>query len=434
MSQRFFLTKKDYQTLMLASLGAMLDIYDFVIFIFLLNELSQLFFPTDLPNWLVQLQSIGIFAAGFLVRPISGIIIGHFSDRLGRKKMFMFTIFVMALPTLCIGLLPTYQMIGIAAPLLLLTMRILQGIAIGGEIPSGWVFVAEHTPRQHRGLALGILTCGISGGSLLGALTLLYLKSTLDEQQMQDFGWRIPFIIGGIFGLITVYLRRYLAETPVFQQMVTKRELKDEWPIKTVIRYYWPASIACAIMTWSTASVVIAIILLLPMQLNVYMGLPGTLIFQANALATAMMVLGNVSFGYLNDRFGLMRTYLFSWLGIIITSYYFFSELNPNISHQQLILSYMVIGYFAGVTVTMPILGIALFPSSIRVSGISLAYNLSFALTSLITPMIITIWSRYNIMAPAYYLIIAAIVSILTGITSRKINPRKPHNIYNTHI
>lgn len=421
MPQAIFLSKQEYKTLALASLGAMLDIYDFVIFIFLLHELSDLFFPADLPFWIRQLESIGIFAAGFLVRPISGIIIGHFSDQLGRKKMFMFTILIMALPTLFIGLLPTYQIIGIGAPLLLLVMRLLQGIAIGGEIPSGWVFVAEHTHKHHTGLALGLLTCAISGGSLLGALVLLYLKSTLTNQQILEFGWRIPFIIGGIFGLITVYLRRYLAETPVFKRIMSQKAISNEWPLKVVLKNYLSASSLCAIMTWSTASVVIVVILLLPTQLRMTTGLADTLIFKANALATVMMVLGNISFGWLNDRFGLCKTYLFSWLGIIIASYYFFNHLNADIDQQLFILSYMLIGYFAGVTVTMPLLGIKLFPTAIRVSGISFAYNLSFAVTSLLTPIIITLWGRYTIMAPAYFLIIAAIISIAVGIIGTKL-------------
>lgn len=415
------LTKQDYKTLVLASLGAILDIYDFVIFIFLFKELGELFFPSDLPVWLIQLQNIGIFAAGFLVRPISGIIFGHFSDRLGRKKMFVLTILLMALPTLCIGLLPTYLMIGIAAPLLLLTMRIIQGIAIGGEIPSGWVFVAEHISKRHTGLGLGLLTCGISGGSLLGALILLYLKSSLNEQELLSFGWRIPFIIGGCFGLITVYLRRHLSETPVFKEIKATQRLAKRWPLKTVLKNYPLGCILSAIMTWSTASVVIIIILLLPMQLQVQFGLSSTLVFKANVLATLMMVIGNISLGWLNDRVSLRVTYFFSWLGVITTSYYFFNQLIPNISNYQLILNYMFIGYFAGVTVTMPLLSIRLFPSAVRVSGISFTYNLAFALTSLMTPVIVTLWYRFDPMAPAYYLIIASISSIAVGLITHKL-------------
>lgn len=135
------LTRRDLRTLGLSALGGTLEFYDFVVFVFFANVLGALFFPADLPDWMRQLQTLGIFAAGYLARPLGGIVIAHFGDILGRKRMFTLSIFLMSVPTLVIGLLPTYASIGIAAPLLLLAMRILQGAAIGGEMPgpgSSW--------------------------------------------------------------------------------------------------------------------------------------------------------------------------------------------------------------------------------------------------------------------------------------------------------
>ena len=142
------LTRRDYQTLALSALGGTLEFYDFVIYVFFATVLGGLFFPADMPDWLRMLQTFGIFAAGYLARPLGGIVIAHFGDTLGRKRMFTLSIFLMAAPTLVIGLLPTYASIGMAAPLLLLLMRVLQGAAIGGEMPGAWVFVAEHVPAQ----------------------------------------------------------------------------------------------------------------------------------------------------------------------------------------------------------------------------------------------------------------------------------------------
>ncbi|MFA7299917.1 MAG: MFS transporter, partial [Sideroxydans sp.] len=158
------------RTLALSALGGALEFYDFIIFIFFAAAISQLFFPPDMPDWLRQVQTFGIFAAGYLARPLGGIIMAHFGDLFGRKRMFMLSIFLMAVPTLTIGLLPTYAVIGIWAPLLLLAMRVLQGAAIGGEVPGAWVFVAEHVPPRHIGFACGTLTAGLTGGILLGSL------------------------------------------------------------------------------------------------------------------------------------------------------------------------------------------------------------------------------------------------------------------------
>ncbi len=162
------LNRQDYKTLTLAALGGALEFYDFIIFVFFAAVVGELFFPADIPEWLRQVQTFGIFAAGYLARPLGGIIMAHFGDLVGRKKMFTLSILLMALPTLAIGLLPTYASVGIVAPLLLLLMRILQGAAIGGEVPGAWVFVAEHVPEKRIGIACGTLTAGLTVGILLG--------------------------------------------------------------------------------------------------------------------------------------------------------------------------------------------------------------------------------------------------------------------------
>ena len=164
------LNRQDYKTLTLAALGGALEFYDFIIFVFFATVVGKLFFPADMPEWLRLMQTFGIFAAGYLARPLGGIVMAHFGDLLGRKKMFTLSIFMMAVPTLIMGLLPTYAQIGMWAPILLLLMRVIQGAAIGGEVPGAWVFVAEHVPPRHVGYACGTLTCGLTAGILLGSL------------------------------------------------------------------------------------------------------------------------------------------------------------------------------------------------------------------------------------------------------------------------
>ncbi len=134
------LKPQDYKTLALAALGGALEFYDFIIFVFFAAVIGEIFFPSDIPEWLRQLQTFAIFAAGYLARPLGGIIMAHFGDKVGRKKMFSLSILLMALPTLAMGALPGWDAIGLAAPLLMLLMRMLQGAAIGGEVPGAWVF------------------------------------------------------------------------------------------------------------------------------------------------------------------------------------------------------------------------------------------------------------------------------------------------------
>ena len=164
------LTTTELRTLSLASLGSALEFYDFVIFVFFTAVIGKLFFSESLPDWMRQIATFGIFGAGYLARPLGGIVIAHFGDTRGRKRMFTLSVLLMAIPTLLIGFLPTYRSIGIVAPLLLLAMRLMQGIAIGGEAPGGWVFVAEHARRGQVGFAVGLVTGGLSCGILLGSL------------------------------------------------------------------------------------------------------------------------------------------------------------------------------------------------------------------------------------------------------------------------
>src|SRR6516225_10352551 len=159
-ADRHNLSRGEIRTLALAALGGALEYYDFIIFVFLAVPIGKVFFPPETPEWLRLLQTWSLFAAGYLARPLGGVIMAHFGDRSGRKRMFLLSVLLMAVPTLLIGLLPTYADIGYAAPFALLLLRLLQGAAVGGEVPGAWTFVAEHVPARRVGFACGTLTAG----------------------------------------------------------------------------------------------------------------------------------------------------------------------------------------------------------------------------------------------------------------------------------
>src|SRR3984893_8775274 len=178
------LTAGDYKTLGLATLGGLLEFYDFIIFVFFANTIGQLFFAPNIPEWPRQFQTFGIFAVGYLARPLGGIVMAHVGDLRGRKQMFTLSVLLMAIPTLLIGLLPTYQSIGLVAPLLLLSMRVLQGVATGGQAPAACVFVAEHASPGRVGFAVGLLTSGLSFGILLGSSMATFLSRLFSQVQI----------------------------------------------------------------------------------------------------------------------------------------------------------------------------------------------------------------------------------------------------------
>lgn len=411
------LTSRDYQTLALSALGGTLEFYDFVIYVFFATVLGALFFPADMPDWLRQLQTFGIFAAGYLARPLGGIVIAHFGDLLGRKRMFTLSIFLMAAPTLVIGLLPTYAAIGVAAPLLLLAMRVLQGAAIGGEMPGAWVFVAEHVPTRHYGFGIGALTSGITGGILLGSLVAVAINTHYAAAEVHDFAWRIPFILGGVFGLVSVYLRRFLHETPVFQELADRRTVARELPLKTILREHRAASLLVALLTWVLSAAIIVVVLYTPTWLQKVHHVPPTLALEANAVATLMLTLGCVGVGWATDRIGTRATMLIGWAGLFVTSYLFYTSL-PG-TPASLVWHYGLVGLFVGTIATVPIAGVRAFPAPVRFTGLSFAYNMAYAVFGGLTPIILTLWLQKDALAPAHYVGGLAILGFLLALWPR---------------
>ncbi|WP_126943147.1 MFS transporter [Xanthomonas sp. BRIP62418] len=407
------LTRGDYKTLALSALGGALEFYDFIIFIFFATVLGELFFPPGIPEWMRQLQTFGIFAAGYLIRPLGGMVMAHFGDLLGRKRMFALSIGLMALPTLAIGVLPTYAQIGLAAPLLLLTMRLLQGAAIGGEVPSAWVFVAEHVPAQRRGLACGTLTAGLAAGVLLGSLSAGAINRAFTPQEIAEGAWRLPFLAGGIFGLLSVYLRRWLHETPVFAELMAMRALARETPLKVVLRDH-PRSVALSLwLTWMVAAGVLVVSLMTPTLLQSAYHYPAAVALQANLLAVLLQAAGSIVAGALSDRYGNGRVLLAGSVFLGASAWLFYRLAGDP---QLLFPLYALMGAALGVLGAIPRVMVEAFPPVVRLSGVSFAYNLGYAVFGGLTPLVVVMLLKQHPMGPAYYMILLAVIGSVIGL------------------
>jgi MFS family permease len=395
------LTARDYKTLWLATLGGVLEFYDFIIFVFFANTIGNLFFPPGIPDWVRQFQTFGIFAAGYLARPLGGVVMAHAGDLHGRKKMFTLSVFLMALPTLGIGLLPTYAYLGAWAPVLLLLLRILQGAAVGGEVPGAWVFVAEHVPPSRVGLACGVLTAGLTGGILLGSLVATGLNMLMPPEQLTAYGWRIPFLLGGAFGLMSMYLRYLLTETPVFEELRKRRALSVETPLRAVVRDHRAAIVLSGLLTWMLSAAIVVVILMTPALLEKVYKLPAVATLQANCVATIGLTAGCILAGWLADRFGAARVLLVGCPLCGIAAY----QLYAGVRLDSLLVMplYALAGFTVGVVAVVPYVMIAAFPPQIRFSGISFSYNLAYAIFGGLTPILVSWLLRFDPLAPAHY-------------------------------
>ncbi|WP_213877986.1 MFS transporter [Pseudomonas sp. dw_358] len=414
------LTRNDYKTLSLSALGGALEFYDFVIFVFFAAVVGKLFFPADMPEWLRLMQTFGIFAAGYLARPLGGIVIAHFGDMLGRKKMFTLSIFLMAVPTLIMGLLPTYAQIGLWAPLLLLLMRIIQGAAIGGEVPGAWVFVSEHVPQRHIGYACGTLTCGLTTGILFGSLVATLVNSLYSPVEVADFAWRIPFLVGGVFGLASVYLRRWLHETPVFAELQQRKALAAEVPMRTILREHRSAIVISMLLTWMLSGGVVVVILMTPTLLQTLYGFSPATALQANSLAIVFLSLGCIGAGALCDRIGAGRVFVVGSVLLLLSSWALYHSLQAH--PQWLLPLYGLTGLFVGVIGAVPYVMVTAFPPVVRFTGLSFSYNLAYAVFGGLTPMAVTLMLKSNPMGAAYYVAGICLLGVAVGLylTARK--------------
>jgi MFS family permease len=410
------LAAAELRTLSLASLGGALEFYDFIIFVFFVGVIGKLFFPASLPDWVRQIQTFGIFSAGYLARPLGGIVMAHFGDTQGRKRMFTLSILLMAIPTLLIGFLPTYQSIGVAAPLLLLAMRVMQGIAIGGEAPGAWVFVAEHARRGHVGFAVGLLTTGLSGGILLGSLVATGINTAFSTDQILGGYWRLPFVIGGVFGLIAMLLRRWLQETPVFEEMRRRAAISRVLPLQIALRSHRGAIAVSVVSTWMLTAAIVVVILMTPSLLQNLFGVAPHDAMLANLAGSAALCVSTVAVGAATDRFGIRRVSIPLLLLLIAATYALY--LGAGRLPSALLALYLLAGIGAGAAVLTPIVMVRAFPPAIRFTGVSFSYNIAYALFGGVTPLFVSWISHINRLGPAHYVAVVAVLGLLAILRS----------------
>ncbi|MFK3692853.1 MFS transporter [Agrobacterium tumefaciens] len=408
------LNSQDYKTLGLSALGGALEFYDFIIFVFFATVIGHLFFPPEMPDWLVMIQTFGIFAAGYLVRPLGGIVLAHYGDRYGRKRVFAFSILLMALSTLGMALMPTYATIGVAAPILLIILRMLQGAAIGGEVPGAWTFVAEHVPFRRVGLACGFLTSGLSFGIMLGSLIAFAINSLFTPEDVAGYAWRIPFLLGGVFGLIAVYLRRWLEETPIFMEMKKSKSLTDKLPLGLVLKHHMRGVIISALLTWVLSAAIVVTTLMTATFLQKLYGYTPTQALAGTSFGTLFLIFGVIIAGALIDRVGSGIFFMGASIFFGVATFTFYSYAGTSL--QTMFVLYGLMGLSVGMAGAVPYVMVRAFPASVRFSGLSFAYNVSYAVFGGLTPIGVTTALAINPMAHAWYLVFIAILAFALGV------------------
>jgi MHS family proline/betaine transporter-like MFS transporter len=327
----------------------------------------------------------------------------------------MLTILFMALPSLAIGCLPTSQSFGEMAAVLLLVFRLMQGLALGGEIPAAITFVAEYVDPGRRGWALAVLFFGINLGLMLGSLISSMLSSHLNEPSILAWGWRVPFILGGLFGFISLLLRRHLHETKAFVDL--KPEDKARIPFLSLIKSHTPAVIIGFFLV-GIGSVTVFMFLYWPTYLSQYMGYDFAMVLRLNTMATLMLSVTILLGGWIGDRIGFLRVYLACAVVLILCTYPLFHIFTWK-STQWLFGAYLLFSFIFGfIPSSYSSLLSMIFPTSVRYSGVALSYNLAYALIGGLSPVLCTILIKKtgDVLAPAYYVMFISFLSACAAV------------------
>lgn len=404
------------KSLVAAFVGHALEHYDITLYGFFAAALTSVFFPPDRPG-LATASSLVIFAAGFIMRPFGGIFFGHLGDRYGRKTSLLWAILLVTIPTFLIGLLPSYQQVGLFSALILLASRLLQGLCVGGEYSGAAIFVAEHAPKGKEGF-FGSILCSTG---FLGAVLGTAIGSLFVREGMLEWGWRIPFILGGIFGIIGFFLRKIIEETPVFSELSKARDV-HLYPLIKVIGSH-KRNVLCTIFLGANG--------LIPLYIaTIYMNVVLTKELNFSTSQTLFINTGIMSLwvlllplaGFLSDKKG--RSQVMSWAALLtaFSAFPLFLFLYQNLCLERVLIFQIVLTILGAFYVgPLPSFLPTLFPAKIRYSGVAFSYTLGQALFGGTAPLIahaLVEWVGSG-MAPAIYLCFGAFLGWL-GVTQSR--------------
>jgi MFS family permease len=410
----------------LGSLGAALENYDFVVYLYVATQIGSAFFPSGTSDALRLAQTLAIYAIGFLIRPVAGILIARVADRVGRKRLFVINVMVMSAATLATGLLPTYAQVGWPAPVLLMIMRIAQGCAVGGELPAAAVFVSEHAHRGGVAKAGAFQQAMTFVGLLLGASAAFVsgLVAMHLTPGTPSLAWRLPFIIGGMLGIVSVYLRRKLDESPVFQQQSQKPRHSQSRPVRDVLKNHGGAVLFGALVVSGLAVANIAYISFWPTYLQVSLHIPATEALAASLISIVGALAMMPFWGHVADRHGWRFVLLWA-AGVTAAGTVLLLAVLPELPRGSSIALWIglpaAVGAGAVISV-VPGLVSSAFPAEVRQTGYSVAYNLVIAiLGGVLTLVMVGLLSVLGSGAPMYVGLLACAITVLAAVLVSKI-------------
>ena len=394
-----------------SAMGNATEWFDYGIYAYGVTYISAALFPGDSGE--AVLFALATFAISFLVRPLGGIFWGTQGDRLGRKSVLALTILLMSGATLCVGLIPSYDSIGFWAPLLLVLLRMVQGFSTGGEYGGAATFMAEYAPDDRRGFYGSFLEFGTLAGFSLGASLMLGFSLLLGDQAMHDWGWRVPFLVAAPMGLIGMYLRSRMEETPVFRAEEARSEAKSH-SLTSLMRDHWRPMLVVAGLVIPLNVVNYTLLSYMPTYLQRRIGLSPEEALAVPLLGMLFMMLFLPFAGRLSDRVGRRPMWRFSLIGLLVLVTPLYMLMGTGLAGACIgfiLLGLLYVPQLATISATFP----AMFPTYVRFAGFASAYNISTSIFGGTAPAVSSglISITGNELLPAYYMMATCLVGLV---------------------
>jgi MFS transporter, MHS family, proline/betaine transporter len=392
-----------------SSIGNALEWFDFLVYGYFATVIAKAFFPSH-DEWLSTMLAIGTFGISFLMRPLGAIVLGLYGDRKGRKAALTLAILLMMVGTFTMAVMPSYQHIGVAAPLLILLARLVQGFAVGGEFGSATAFMVEHSEAR-RGYYASWQFASQGLAAIMAASFGSVLSAWLPQPQLESWGWRIPFVFGLLVGPVGYYIRSHLDETPEF--LATRSTTKASAPGVSFANQWLNLLLAVGIVAQSTVGVYV-LQLYMPMYAVKQLHLPATASFAVVVLNGGLQFLFSPLMGALSDRLGRIRIMLGTSIFMGVTIYPMFAWLQSHPTIASLVVLQAVAGILkAAYSGPMPALMSEIFPTRVRSTGLSIGYALGVTLFGGFAPTIVEAFIHVtgDKLAPSYYVLLAAVLS-----------------------
>lgn len=397
-----------------SAIGNATEWFDYGLYAYGVTYISAAIFPGDTTE--ATLFALMTFAVSFLVRPLGGFVWGPLGDRLGRRQILAITIVLMASATFCVGLVPTYDMIGFWAPVLMIMLRMIQGFSTGGEYGGAATFMAEYAPARRRGFLGSFLEFGTLAGFSAGALMMLGFSAVLSDDQMGSWGWRLPFLIAAPLGLIGIYLRMKLEDTPVFKELEDqgKEESSVGAEFKDLITRYWAPILKLGGLVVALNVVNYTLLSYMPTYLEMSIGLSTNFSLVVPIIGMLAMMVFVPFAGHLSDRVGRKPLWWVSLIGLFVAVVPMFMLMSTGVVGAIIgfaVLGLLYVPQLATISAMFP----AMFPTQVRFAGFAIAYNVATSIFGGTAPALNEwlVGETGNNLWPAFYMMGAVVVGAI---------------------